>query len=118
MKRNQKAGPSSRAAAIAESEDDIIELKLSAPSAHSVFVAGNFNGWDPQHTPLRKEAGGVWRAFLPLSPGRYEYRLVVDGQWQEDPGARESVPNPHGGRNSVLVVHAAARPAMAEAEEW
>jgi hypothetical protein len=39
-----------------------------------------------------------------LAPGTYEYCLVVDGQWIPDPLARESVPNPFGGRNSVLNV--------------
>jgi len=118
MKRNQRTSPLSRAGTAAESEEDLIELRLSAPNARSVFVAGNFNGWDPRHTPFRREAGGVWHAFLPLSPGRYEYRFVVDGQWQEDPGAGESVPNPHGGRNSGLVVRAAPRPSMADVEPW
>jgi len=47
---------------------------------------------------------GQWlkEAFLP--PGKYEYCLVVDGQWMPDPLARESVPNPFGGSNSVLNV--------------
>jgi len=118
MRRNHKTGSFSRAATTAGSEDDVIELKLSAPNARSVFVAGSFNGWDRQRTPLRKDSGGVWRAFLPLSPGRYEYRFIVDGHWQEDPGARESVPNPHGERNSVLVVRSTPRPSMAEVEAW
>jgi hypothetical protein len=39
-----------------------------------------------------------------LAPGTYEYCLVVDGQWMPDPLARETVPNPFGGRNSVLKV--------------
>jgi hypothetical protein len=39
-----------------------------------------------------------------LAPGTYEYCLVVDGQWMPDPLAKETVPNPFGGRNSVLKV--------------
>ena len=39
-----------------------------------------------------------------LTPGTYEYCLVVDGQWMPDPSASETVPNPFGGRNSVLKV--------------
>ena len=119
MKGNQKTGPLSRATTIAESEEDAaIELMLSAPKARSVFVAGSFNGWDPQRTALRKDSRGVWHVTLPLSAGRYEYRLVVDGQWQEDPSAKESVPNPHGGRNSVLVVPGATRPPRSAVKEW
>ena len=39
-----------------------------------------------------------------MAPGTYEYCFVVDGQWMPDPLARESVPNPFGGRNSILQV--------------
>jgi hypothetical protein len=42
--------------------------------------------------------------MLGLPPGRYEYRLVVDGAWVDDPTAMEFVGNPHGGRNAVVVV--------------
>ena len=41
---------------------------------------------------------------LLLAPGVYEYCLVVDGEWMADPSTEESVPNPFGGRNSVLRV--------------
>ena len=47
---------------------------------------------------------GRWLKELALPPGRYEYRLVVDGQWIDDPLAKEFVPNPHGSRNGVIVV--------------
>jgi hypothetical protein len=30
--------------------------------------------------------------------------FVVDGKWMPDPRARQTVPNPFGGRNSVLKV--------------
>ena len=41
-----------------------------------------------------------------LPPGTYEYCLVVDGHWIADPLAVETVPNPFGGRNSLLKVAA------------
>jgi len=31
---------------------------------------------------------------------------VVDGQWIDDPAAKESVANPFGGFNAVLIVEA------------
>jgi len=118
MSKNQKTSGMSRSTASAESENEGVELTFSAPNARAVFVAGTFNGWDPKRTSLRKDSGGVWHASLPLTTGRYEYRFIVDGQWQEDPGAGDSVPNPHGGRNSVLTVRQTARPSMAEAKAW
>ncbi|MBL9128244.1 MAG: glycogen-binding domain-containing protein [Verrucomicrobiales bacterium] len=47
---------------------------------------------------------GRWIKQLRLPPGRYEYCLVVDGEWMPDPLAAEHVPNPFGGFNSVLHV--------------
>ena len=47
---------------------------------------------------------------LPENPARlagyarYEYRFLVDGQWQNAPDA-EVVPNPYGGQNCVQVIH-------------
>jgi hypothetical protein len=37
-------------------------------------------------------------------PGTYQYRLIVDGVWQEDPSNPEQVPNYSGGFNSILQV--------------
>jgi hypothetical protein len=48
--------------------------------------------------------GAGWKASVSLSPGRYEYRFVVDGQWVSDPKARESATNDFGSTNSVVVV--------------
>lgn len=51
-----------------------------------VFIAGEFNGWSPTATPMNHEGNGVYRAPLRLQPGLYGYKLVVDGNWQLDPG--------------------------------
>jgi hypothetical protein len=67
-------------------------------------VAGTFNNWNPGATRLIFIGGTKWFKDLPLAPGRYEYRFVVDGGWVDDPKAKVQVPNPHGGRNAVLEV--------------
>lgn len=82
-----------------------VALKLRAPAAKEVFVAGSFNGWQVGATPLRPAKGGEWQGELKLTPGRYEYLFVVDGTWLPDPAAREAAPNPFGGWNSVLSVN-------------
>lgn len=81
-----------------------------APAAHEVFLAGDFNGWQPQVTPMTPQADGRWTVTLPVAPGPHEYRFVIDGRWQEDPQAAGSVPNPFGGCNSVVDVRWTARP--------
>jgi len=81
-----------------------ISLELVRPEAKQVCVAGSFNGWKPEKTPLMHLGNGHWVGDLTIKPGRHEYLFVVDGQWLPDPNAKESVQNPFGGRNSILTV--------------
>src|SRR3569832_1847411 len=41
---------------------------------------------------------------LTVQPGSYQYRVIIDGKWQEDPANPTRVPNHHGGSNSLLRV--------------
>jgi len=81
-----------------------VKLELVQPQAKAVYVAGSFNEWTPEKTPLAQTGNGRWVGALEVTPGRHEYLFVVDGQWLPDPNARESVQNPFGGTNSVLIV--------------
>jgi 1,4-alpha-glucan branching enzyme len=81
-----------------------VRFELQVPKASSVFLVGTFNDWKPGATPLNRIGTEKWARELPLAPGRYEYRFVVDGSWIDDPKAKAYVPNPHGGRNAVLEV--------------
>jgi 1,4-alpha-glucan branching enzyme len=83
-------------------------FELVAPAAREVFLAGSFNNWDPTATPMIPLGHGRWGKELTLKPGSYEYRFVVDGQWMSDPAAKQSVPNPYGESNSIMVVRAKA----------
>src|SRR3954454_7884065 len=80
-----------------------VEFKVMADQARSVSVAGTFNQWDTNQTPLTKN-GDHWTATLMLPRGEYEYRFYMDGYWVADPCALDSVANPFGGLNSVLTV--------------
>lgn len=79
---------------------------LTHPTAHEVCIAGSFNDWHPKVTPMIRLDDGKWAKELALPPGRYEYRLVVDGVWVDDPAATELIPNSFGTANAVLVVEA------------
>jgi hypothetical protein len=83
-----------------------VSLELVQPGARQVFVAGSFNEWKPERTPLLHRGNGCWVGDLAVGAGRHEYLFVVDGQWLPDPNAKESVENPFGGKNSVLMVSA------------
>lgn len=82
-----------------------VRLVLLQPGARSVSVAGDFNGWNPAHTPLERSDGGMWTATIPLKPGRYQYMFVIDGkQWIADPLATEAETDGFGAQNAVLDV--------------
>jgi 1,4-alpha-glucan branching enzyme len=81
-----------------------VRFEFTHPTAKTVCLAGTFNHWQPESKTLHPSAVGHWFKETVLAPGKYEYSLVVDGQWMPDPRARETVPNPFGGRNSVLTV--------------
>ena len=73
-------------------------------TARKVCIAGSFNDWRPDATEMVPMGSGKWVRDLALAPGAYEYQLVVDREWRADPNARQSVPNPFGGLNSLLQV--------------
>ena len=76
-----------------------------APAALAVFLIGDFNGWNPQHTQLERSGAGMWTATIPLKPGRYQYMFVIDGkQWIADPLATEASGDGFGAENAVLDV--------------
>jgi 1,4-alpha-glucan branching enzyme len=81
-----------------------VRFEFTHPTATTVCIAGTFNHWQPEAKTLHPAGGGRWHKETELAPGTYEYCLVVDGQWMPDPLAKETVPNPFGGRNSVLTV--------------
>ncbi|MHC4397364.1 MAG: AAA family ATPase [Planctomycetota bacterium] len=85
--------------------NDAVVFVTLYPRAESVQIAGDFNGWQPEEAPLLKVGqSGVWQTKLKLPAGKYRYRLVVDGQWQQDPYNEQTELNPFGGFNSVVEV--------------
>jgi len=74
---------------------------MAAPEAKQVFIAGDFNAWDPQKTRMVKR-NGTFRKRIELAPGEHEYKCIVDGKWQTDPSAAIQVHNSIGSMNSVI----------------
>ncbi|BDG02645.1 glycoside hydrolase family 13 [Anaeromyxobacter oryzae] len=78
-------------------------LALVAPAARDVRVAGDFNGWRPEATPLARDRDGRWHVEIPVERGRrYEYMFVVDGAWVTDPAAAARADDGFGGQNAIL----------------
>jgi 1,4-alpha-glucan branching enzyme len=86
-----------------------------APSARQVTLAGSFNNWggtqgggrydasiDPMSDP---DGDGVWTIVMPLPPGRYQYKFVIDGgvRWEQDPNNADKATD-GGIENSLIIV--------------
>ena len=98
--------------------DGGILFQYDAPSARQVNLAGNFpdNEWlkhgysidvmyDNGKNGDRVAGDGVWSIVKSLSPGRYEYKFVVDrNSWIQDPNAFDVIDDGYGGKNSVVIV--------------
>lgn len=86
--------------------ESAVPFVLYAPTAHSVALVGDFNGWDRAATPLRPGgSAGAWVVTVPLQPGRYRYAFLIDGsRWLPDPGAPRAPDDDFGTPNSVLTV--------------
>ena len=80
-----------------------IEFTLKSPAASSVKLAGDFTDWENHALEMMHSNEGVWHTVVPLAPGSYSYRFIVDGQWCDDP-ARDHIPNPFGTENAVIHV--------------
>ena len=73
--------------------------------AQQVSVAGDFNNWSSTATPMnRDEKLGVFQVCVSLPPGRYRYRLVIDGEWINDPYNSYVETNPYSELNNVIEV--------------
>ena len=81
-----------------------IPFSVNAPRAERVVVTGTFTDWSRDGVALRKASNGQWGAVLSLPPGVHQYRLIIDGEWCDDPMAKKQVPNAFGGSNCVLEV--------------
>lgn len=85
-----------------------VVVRFRDDAAGDVRIAGDFNGWVPDRG-VRSLLGSdgetrVWTKVLTLEPGTYQYRYIVDGEWQEDPANPQSAPGPTGQPNSILHV--------------
>ena len=82
-----------------------VNFKIWAPAANSVSLLGTFNQWNAKTHPMKKGTDGIWHKSIMAVPGRYEYRYLVDGNWENDPTNNNSCPNEYGTYNNVIEVY-------------
>ena len=81
-----------------------VPFEFLASDAQKVYLAGDFNHWDTIANPMKKDKKGIWKTTISLKPGRYEYRFLIDGNWENDPSCAGCVPNEFGTRNCIRIV--------------
>ena len=81
-----------------------VNFYCAAPSAKSVYLVGDFNGWNPASHPMRRRADGGWFIEVQLSHGHHRYRFLVDGEPVLDPRGTGITRNDQNERVSLLAV--------------
>lgn len=77
-------------------------FRISAPEAKDVYIVGDFNHWKMNdESRLSRDPSGRWEKTFTLSPGKYRYKFVVDGQWVLDSLNQDKEQNPYGTYDSV-----------------
>ena len=86
-------------------EDGVLFTYMDT-KASRVNIAGDFNNWSMTADPMYdREGTGEWTIRLPLGPGRYQYKFLIDGsKWIPDPANPQTVDDGFGWLNSVVVV--------------
>ncbi|MDP3791873.1 MAG: AAA family ATPase [Candidatus Omnitrophota bacterium] len=75
---------------------------LNAPAAKDVYIVGDFNHWKMNdESRLLRTAEGLWEKRYTLTPGKYRYKFVVDGEWVLDSLNQDKEQNPYGTYDSV-----------------
>jgi hypothetical protein len=71
--------------------DSVVTFKLKGfKNAGEVYLSGSFNSWSTMRIPMNKFTGDGngntwWQVSIPLGPGKYTYKYIVDGSWKIDP---------------------------------
>lgn len=77
-------------------------FSISAPTAKEVYIVGDFNHWKiNDESRLMRSEDGNWEKRFTLSPGKYRYKFVVDGEWLLDARNEDREQNPFGTYDSV-----------------
>ncbi len=73
--------------------------------AECIHLVGDFNDWDRESLPFRRNRAGDWQVELELDAGcKYRFRYLLDGEhWRDDWHADTHVANPYRGYDSVVI---------------
>jgi len=81
-----------------------VNFCCAAPSAQSVYLAGDFNRWNPTSHPMRRRVDGWWFIEVQLTRGHHLYQFLVDGKAVLDPQGAGIARNERNERVSLIAV--------------
>ncbi len=78
-------------------------FNIAAPDAREIYLVGDFNSWKINDSSrLSRLNDGRWEKKVGLTPGRYKYKFVVDGEWLLDTQNNDREQNSFGTFDSVI----------------
>jgi 1,4-alpha-glucan branching enzyme len=66
----------------------LINFVCVAPLARRVTLVGDFNDWQPEAFPMKRQPDGNWALQIALGYGAHHYQFLVDGKPVLDPTAQ------------------------------
>ena len=103
-----RAGTAGTAGQAGAGEAEAVEVVFSLPAetvAEQVALCGDFNDWAPEGISLARAADRSWQVTVPLTPGSYRYKYLLDGvTWENGSDADRYEENAYGTLDSVIVV--------------
>jgi glycosidase len=99
-------------AAAQTAREFVFDGRELSPAPQKVALAGSFNGWNRETTPMVADGTGHWRATVTLPDGIHFYKFVVNGEtWITDPKSDKDLEESdgHGGVNSAILIGPDAR---------
>ncbi|WP_340075378.1 isoamylase early set domain-containing protein [Leptobacterium sp. I13] len=83
-----------------------VTFTVLAKEAESVTVVGDFNGWNPKESTLKKLKNGTFKGTFDFKKDNaYEFRYIIDGTYANEEQAYRFQWNDYAGaENAVLEV--------------
>ena len=78
-----------------------VTFSFESSDAKEVILMGDFNNWNAKKHSMKSNENGMWNKSVVIPPGRYEYKFLVDRQWEKDPQNDQTCLNCFGTYNNV-----------------
>ena len=81
-----------------------VNFVCQAPAASRVTLAGDFNDWDFNAHPMKRQPDGNWLIQIQLIHGHHHYQFIVDGKPELDPRAQGVARNEKNEKVSLIAI--------------